>query len=82
MIDIENLKQKLGEGVLNIIFTKKDGTERNIRCTLNGSCIPEEHWPKKTIVSKQENLLRVYDVENNGWRSFYASSIKGIIENG
>jgi hypothetical protein len=67
------------EGAI-ITFTKKDGTERILKATLNPSVIPEEHTPKGTGIErkKSEDSIAVFDIENNGWRSFRYDSIKQI----
>ena len=67
------------EGAI-ITFTKKDGTERILKATLNPSVIPEEHTPKGTGIEKKksEESIAVFDIENNGWRSFRYDSIKQI----
>lgn len=69
---------RLSMGNVNVVFTKKDGTERNMLCTLLN--IPTEHQPKHenpaTEFSKE--VVRVFDIENQGWRSFRLDSIKSI----
>lgn len=67
------------EGAI-ITFTKKDGTERVLKGTLNSSVIPEQHAPKGTGTEKKktEDALAVFDIENNGWRSFRFDSIKTV----
>lgn len=59
-----------------IKFTKKDGSDRIMKCTLNFSKIPKEFRPKggvnlKDILTqiKKNKVLRVFDVEKLGWRS-------------
>lgn len=61
-----------------IVFTKKDGTERKMLCTLQEWDIPEEHAPKGTGRIKHDDVISVYDVENKGWRSFRFDSLKSI----
>lgn len=69
------LDENLSE--VHITFTKKDGTERILNCTLIESRIPEEKRPKNkaTGVSSDE-AIRVFDVEKQDWRSFRWDSIK------
>lgn len=61
-----------------IVFTKKDGTERKMLCTLQEWNIPKEHAPKGTGTEKTGDVISVYDVENKGWRSFRFDSLKSI----
>ena len=61
-----------------IYFTKKDGTEREMRCTLAESKIPTEKLPKNSKKSKSDDALAVFDVEKNDWRSFRFDSVTKI----
>lgn len=63
---------------VEVKFTKKDGTERVMKCTLQESDIPEESKPKGSNRVKSDDSLRVFDVEKNEWRSFRWDSIKSI----
>lgn len=73
----KKLLQKLKLEVVEITFTKKDNTIRNMKCTQNFDLIPKDEHPKGDRNYKDKNLICVYDVEVNGWRSFnYKSLIK------
>lgn len=65
-------------GPVRVIFTKKDGTERYMNCTLK----PEltENYEKKTDKTKEVNLdvCPVYDLDAKGWRSFRYDSVKVV----
>lgn len=72
------IKHMLQSGVVNVKFTKSDGTERDMRCTLMETYIkPHE---KKTDREKKvnEDVVSVWDVEKEGWRSFRYDSIINI----
>jgi hypothetical protein len=73
------VKKVLQEGVVNITFTKVDGRERNMKCTLSSKIVPAAP-EKKTERTRPENqnVLSVWDTENNGWRSFRWDSIKNF----
>ena len=69
-------------GPVTVTFTKKDGTERVMNCTLQAELLPpapvtESTEPKK---ERKENTdsLRVFDLEKKEWRSFIVKSIKQI----
>ena len=68
----------LRERDVNITFTKKDGSERKMSCTLSELKIPSEKMPKSTEKTKNNEVVPVFDIENNGWRSFRWDSIKRI----
>ena len=63
---------------VQVIFTKSDGTERTMNCTLrNDVVVPYE---KKTDRTREgiENILPVWDLEANGWRSVNIETIKDV----
>ena len=68
----------LRESEVTVKFTKKDGSERTLLCTLNGSKIPAEKTPKGTEKQKNEEVVPVFDLESQAWRSFRWDSIKEI----
>jgi hypothetical protein len=65
--------------VVEIEFTKKDGTDRVMKCTLQEDYLPEvdgvivfekDRWKKDS--------LAVFDIEKEGWRSFRWDSVKAV----
>ena len=76
-----SLKEYLSEHIAKITFTKTDGFIREMYCTLRDDYInstqPLDESPK--IPRKQnDNVLAVWDIDNNGWRSFRLDSITNI----
>lgn len=71
----EWLVSTLRGGNVRVTFTKKDGTERDMLCTLKEDVIVP--YEKKTEREKvpNEEVLSVWDVEKNSWRSFRFDSI-------
>lgn len=72
----------LDEGmIVNVTFTKADGTERTMRCTKNPNIIAESYTApeKKTDRTRGETpgVVAVFDLEKNDWRSFRIDSVKG-----
>lgn len=79
MFDKEMLQNDLKETVAKIVFTKADGTEREMRCTLIPSLLPEVKLVEAHVPRKQnDEILAVWDLDNNGWRSFRIDSISTI----
>lgn len=86
MFDKYELKEILSNTVSTVVFTKIDGTEREMKCTL----LPE-YIPAKPVVEGQQLLteslpkaenpstLAVWDLGINGWRSFRTDSVKSVI---
>ena len=70
--DKDSIKEKLHRTICKVVFTKTDGTERVMHCTLNENMIPAAIEALDTKRTKKENpeVQPVYDVEANGWRSF------------
>ena len=72
----EILVEGLQKNVMQIIFTKVDGQERVMHCTLHDSVLPET-----SIHSKQKNndeVLPVWDIDIGAWRSFRLDSVKDV----
>jgi hypothetical protein len=69
----ESIAEQLRQGIMDIQFVKKDGSLREMRCTLNEKYLPE----KKSESTKKENpdVLAVWDIDSNGWRSFIVKQI-------
>ena len=63
---------------LCITFTKADGTDRELRCTLVESSIPTDKVPKGTGREASDAVQRVFDVDKQEWRSFKWDSVKSV----
>ena len=62
-----------------IIFTKKDGTERAMKCTLRTDALPVQEIKEDKAPRKQSTTsIAVYDIEANGWRSFTINTVKRV----
>lgn len=68
------LRDKIG----TITFTKKDGTERVMKCTLDSSAM--DGWTPSETSGRvvPDHLLPVWDIENNGWRSINIDTISKV----
>ncbi len=76
----EYLKGVLQTGIANVTFVKKDGTQRNLLCTLLPSELPAQTDLEEAVQKKTPNpeVLAVWDLENKGWRSFRYDSALGF----
>ena len=67
---------------VRVTFTKKDGTERNMSCTLVEGRIPADKLPKGGSESQDSSIagsaVRVFDLDKGEWRSFRWDSIKEV----
>jgi hypothetical protein len=73
----EFLKEALHNGTVEVLFIKKDGTERKMRCTLKPDLLPHKEDTLKPVHSNP-NVQAVWDLENEGWRSFRYDSVIGF----
>jgi len=76
--EIINLKSRLAEGEVEFEYTKKDGTIRKARGTLNTGMIPKAHLPKKRPTAP--NNVRYWDLDVQGWRSFRPENFHHILD--
>ena len=74
----EWLRSLLRSEIVELTFTKKDGTERVMKCTLAEQKIPAENAPKGSERAKSDEAVAVFDLENQGWRSFRWDRLKRI----
>lgn len=68
-------KKVYDEKEVIIRFTKKDGSNRIMKCTLDFTKIPKRDYPKSVNIEKilrliQKNkIMHVYDLNKKAWRS-------------
>jgi len=68
-------KKVYDEKEVLIKFTKQDGTERKMRCTLDFKKIPVVDHPKSVNIQnilkliQKNKIMHVYDLDKKGWRS-------------
>ena len=79
----EELMERLRTKESVVTFTKLNGEQRIMTCTLDPSLIPEEHMPKsdkpkKEPSAKQLENIGVYDLNAKGWRSFKVSNVTDV----
>ena len=65
----------LEQSIVEVTFTKKDGTERVMNCTLLEDYLPETTGAGRSAGS---DALAVFDVDADGWRSFRWDSINAV----
>lgn len=78
MMTKDELIAELHDRNMVVTFTKKDGSERKMICTLADDRIPENLHPKGTGVKYDPDQVRVFDLEKGEWRSFLFSSVTAI----
>lgn len=73
----ETLRNMLKEGVMNVTFLKKDGTERTMKCTLKADLLPAQEDLENAVQKKKpsDESIAVWDMDKAAWRSFRFDSI-------
>lgn len=67
----------VSEGV--VTFTKSDGTERVMKCTLVPEQLPKVEIKEDAKPRKESTTsMRVFDLEKNEWRSFTIKKVKQV----
>lgn len=75
MINWALVDTALRSGTALITFKKADGSIRVMECTLADYLLPEV---KGTGRPTPDHLVLVYDLENDGWRSFKRESVISV----
>jgi len=67
----------LRNGPAQVTFTKVNGEIRNMKATLNPNLIPSVQTPVNPAEESERslNVLRVYDLDVQDWRSFRVDSV-------
>lgn len=76
MVTKQKLKDILKQNIVSISFKKIDGTDRKMLCSLKEDILPVVE-SKETTKKKpeNENVLPVWDLEKNAFRSFRIDSL-------
>ena len=69
----EEIRTLAQNGIIEVTFNKKDGTQRIMRGTLQEKGLPV----KESESTKKDNpdVLAVFDIVSAGWRSFRLDSV-------
>ena len=78
----EEMIDMLVSGECTVTFTKVDGTQRVMPCTLNARLIPPEPVSESTESKKErkvnEEVIPVFCTDKQAWRSFRVDSVISI----
>ena len=77
------VKDVLVKDIVEVTFTKINGDERVMTCTLHPDNLPtpvikEGEDKKERVIKNPENSLAVFDMKAEGWRSFVIRNIKSV----
>ena len=71
----DELIKLLQKEIVEVTFTKLNGDERIMPCTLVKSFFPD---PKKEATQKNDKVIAVWAIESKGFRSFRYDRVKSI----
>jgi len=76
-MEYDVLNESLKVGVVTVLFTKRNGEERNMVCTKDLTRVPQDQLPAQEDlpIAVNEDVMRVYDLEKSDWRSFRKDSV-------
>jgi hypothetical protein len=77
-VDKAEMINLLKENTVFVTFDKRDGSERTMKCTLMDKvAIPHEKTTDR-VKEPNPNILPVWDIDSNAWRSFRLDTIKHV----
>jgi len=84
MMTRDQIIETLQAGLMEVTFTKTNGEERVMKCSLHKSFTVNltEEVKNTNERAMNEDVIPVWDVEKGGWRSFRLDSITSIRELG
>jgi hypothetical protein len=76
----ENLMDMLRNNVVTVTFTKVNGEERVMKCTLLPEFVPNAPTNNGQVLlqESESKAISVWDIQANGWRSFRVDNVKQI----
>ena len=76
----ENLIDMLRNNIVTVTFTKVNGDERVMQCTLLPEYVPNAPTNNGQVLlqESESKAVSVWDVQANAWRSFRVDSVKSI----
>lgn len=84
-IEQDSVKAALINGVIEVAFTKADGTLRKINATLSESVVPrankEDPLSTKAVRKVSPEVCVIWDVDSKGWKSFRWDRLQRINDN-
>lgn len=74
------LEETLQEHYLKVKFYKESGEEREMICTLDMDRVPSFLHPRggRPVQHKSNEVLSVFDLDRQNWRSFRIDSIQTV----
>jgi len=87
MYDRERLIEQLKTKTLQVTFTKVNGEQRVMTCTLDPMVVPPAPEPKQLAEGQQprvkkpnDAVVSVWDINAVGWRSFRIDNVTDVTD--
>lgn len=74
---LNDLWEDLSTKVLKVTFKKLNGDTRVLTCTRSATLIPVK-MTESEVENATKNLVNVWDIEAQGWRSFHYDRVENI----
>jgi hypothetical protein len=82
MYDRDTILKDLRQSVIEVIFTKANGEQRIMHCSLRPELLPETYkqdiTEERNFHQKNPEVIAAWDVQKGGWRSFRIDTIAYI----
>lgn len=76
---IDEIRDQLRQGILEVHFKKKDGSVRRMVCTTHADVLGPSESTRSAPVFQNE-IVTVWDMEADAWRSFRFDSIVSVAQ--
>jgi len=74
-VNIQNFKNALHKGVVEFKYKKRNGEIRSAKGTLNIDVMGNENAPTGSGYKTSDDIIRYYDLNSEGWRSFVVENL-------
>ncbi len=81
MFNYDSIVSQLRDNVLQVTFSKVNGEERIMPCTLQSDYMPDLSESKVACVdefSVNKSVVRAFAIDKQSWRSFRVDNVKAI----
>jgi len=78
MFEKQHLKDLLHKNVMSVTFLKRDGTVRQMKCTLREDLVVPHEKSTERVKQQNDDVLAVWDIDKKAWRSFRYDSVQGF----
>jgi len=74
----EYVSNILRAGIATVVFEKKDGTQRTMRCTLKEDLVIPHERKTDRVKEPKEDILPVWDCDLSAWRTITIPNIISV----